>query len=958
MNLKDKLVDLIYNPSAIQELVLDELESNKEGNYVPDPGNPFTFLLESAIVTASSAMSHASTVARDLYPKLATEQKSLYKHMSDKDYLDRFAVPTQLTVNILLPIAELRQKAVQVAGTSIKQLIMPANTRFEVQNYRFGIEYPILFRVLENGGITAVWEGEHKSPIYSLNTNRIDQDVVMLDGIEFLRLSFVTYQFSITSHYAPLNSSEGFKETYSFKHRFYYARAYYRTNATSPWVEIVTTHSEQVYDPTVPTLTLEVLSGQLRASVPQIYFNTNAITGELRLDIYTTQGALEQSMAQYPPSEWVGSWNDYNERSPTEYVAPINTLTNIIIYSDDTTRYGRNELSFAELKNRVIYSGNTKDNPSSAIDLEATAANLGFKLVKAIDNVTDRVFYATKPLSLPTAGSISASAAVSIEKVVLKRSDLLNRNTIKANGKRITITPDTLYKTENGIVSLVSDDERSALDLMLPDQQVTEVNKNDYSYSPFDYVLESDDTRYNLRPYYLSAPKIDRRNFIRANDELAVRASISGIEVERTTSGYLIKIVLSSNKPFKALADDQCHVQLSFIAKAENKRVFLNGQFMGRANEERIYHFALDSTYDINADHEINFTNFESIVGRNITYMAELETTFDLIIAVSGYNGNSAPSPIDPLLYQKSLPKKAVGLTHEQATIQLGVALEYLRSEARAVVSSKTYKRYTADVPALYTTDVYEYDKEGYIKLTKDKSGEIKYVVLHRKGDPVLDKKGKPIYHHRRGDPKLDKSGKPVIDTDRVMEYHASIYLIEGVYRYVTTPVLKTYRDSIPKEVVDNTLLMREYNQSMPPRTMIYHSPNQSRGVVNITVKNNERLTIPAALDFAIDVYMTAIGYSDNSLKATITSNAQQLIAKMLNGVTISTTALANDLAVLSGDNVVSVKVYPLGPAKNLDTFTILDNGATCSVGRSLELLADNTIQVVDNIKTNFINHK
>ena len=97
-----------YNPGLIQRSVLSKLSDAMNGTLeIVDPTNPFVFSLESASVLTAAAMVKNEANTRKQYPYSAQDEEDLYLHMSDKDYIDRFATPSSTTFSILIPKEEL-----------------------------------------------------------------------------------------------------------------------------------------------------------------------------------------------------------------------------------------------------------------------------------------------------------------------------------------------------------------------------------------------------------------------------------------------------------------------------------------------------------------------------------------------------------------------------------------------------------------------------------------------------------------------------------------------------------------------------------------------------------------------------------------------------------------------------------------------------------------------------------
>ena len=118
-----------YNPVAIQSAIMQTLSDVTNGNIqIVDPSNPFVFCLEAAAVLTSAFMMKNEANTRKQYPYAAQTPEDLYLHMSDVDYVNRFALPSSTTFSLLLPVTEVLNKMVLDPITGIKKLVIPRNS--------------------------------------------------------------------------------------------------------------------------------------------------------------------------------------------------------------------------------------------------------------------------------------------------------------------------------------------------------------------------------------------------------------------------------------------------------------------------------------------------------------------------------------------------------------------------------------------------------------------------------------------------------------------------------------------------------------------------------------------------------------------------------------------------------------------------------------------------------------
>jgi len=954
-----------FNPSAIQRLSYQNLEAVKNGELlVVDPSNPFSFLLESAAVYAASTMINDEATLRKQYAVMAVTDEELYMHMSDKDHVNRFATPVTAPFYLLLSKEEIYAKAVVSDVEGISKLIIPKNTEFTVADTKFTMQYPIEIRIMAHGGLLIVYDVDKPSPLQTMSTNIVDWDVVSIDKTEFVRLSTPVLQTEIKSYYGHLTTAAVFSKSYEMTNSYYYCRVY-MANSSGGWDEILTTHTDQVFDPLTPTAVLKVTGSTLEIKIPQIYQTSGIIDRELRFDVYTTKGEVNLILNNYTPDSFSVNWRDLDgDSDSSKYISPLSTFSTLAVYSDSHVDGGSPALTFDELRERVMTNAFGSTNlPITNVQVGTLLADLGYDNVKNIDTITNRIFLATRRLPRPSDNSVISGAGCSINTVPFKAEDLLILDTVKDNGDRVTLLPNTLYTNNGGVVELVSDVVRESMFVNDIDLLANNVNQSRFLYSPFHYVFDSTKNSFESRPYYLENPAVDAKVFVTENDTVGVELGTSDYSIEKTDAGYILYVVTTSGVTVQEMNDDKIFAQLSFVPNSESSRAYINGELIGKNDDnERIYKFEINTDFDIDNENSIYLTNFYMFGLAAAPVASDLLGEFDLVFGVVNYAPpDMKASTIDNVVDNSLiLVGDAIGVSRELYRIRFGWHLDTLWNNSRTVAGNMEYETYPEDVPAYWKENVYERDGEtGNIKLILTSGGGIEYSIIHHKGDPILNEMESPVMLHYAGDLKLDLDGNPILIADRDLVRQVDMLMVEGNYYFATESVSAAYRKTIPQTLVSwITGDLRSVSANLLEQTEMFFYPQDTQGDINVIVREGETTVMHAEQTFTVTFYMTRSGYSNLELRNSLTDMAIETVSDILTRKIVAVNDMVYKLSAASGDDVIAVNVVGLGGDENYQAVTVVDDSARLSVKKKLVSLPDNTLTVEDDIEVLFIRHE
>lgn len=999
-----KVTQLRANPTAIQRLMLRTLEFETQGGVViVDPTNPFVFLLEAACTMASAGMLQAEALTQQQYASMAQTDSALYTHMSDVDYLNRFATPASTSITLMMSVDEVRSRAVEIPESGgVRQLIIPRHTEITVAGTPFTLQHPIHIRVMPHDALSVTYDVDVSTPMYRLTTNQLEWSLMYLEQTQYLRIVVPIRQMRILSQMAQLNAITGFSKDYTFTDKFYYCRAFTKATLGATWTELRTTHSDQVYDPTVPTVVLKVTGQTLNIYIPQVYFNNGLIRDSLRIDIYSTLGELEMELGNYASTSYTANWNDYDAVVDSVYTAPIFIFSGLGIYSDSVVTGGSNNTSFDKLRTQVIDNALVGlDTPITHGQLATSATSSGFDIVTSIDNVTDRQFLATRTLPPPTNGSTITGAGCIMQTVQTKLSELALSQAVKNNGDRLTILPSALFQNTGVGVKLVPDSVVSTLLnplLTPPDTLAGLVNDNEYYYTPFYYVLDAAGSQYHTRAYRLDNPSVTEKYFVDDNPTLGIAVATRNYEfaVNPSGAGYILAIEVGETESFLAYPPSQYVLQLSYLPAGATTRIYLQGTLVSELDEDTgyplddlyVYHFYLDTHYDVDPQHRLILEPYRIPL--------PLETTFDLVYAITPTNdypfvSGAVGSSMDAIIDTSIAVDDAVyyAISQESLVLRFGVHLEHLWSRSRTTISAPTYLTYTADVPAVYTTPVDARDATGNLLLNYVAQTDTYNITrLHDVGDPVLSPAGASVWAtvhandplltvtqwwatliptlqaaygvlaHRAGDRVLDADGVPILaDDTRQLLRQFDLLLIDGKYYFATDDATVSYRS----ELVDMleswiTTSVVSIATRLLERSELFFYPKSTIGTLEVYAGAGQLVSINAAQSFVVEYYMSSERYDNSAVRDAIQLTTARVLSQSLDATRIAVSDIVAALRTALGDDVLSVHVTgfvdDLYPA-----ITLKDQSMRPSIGKQLVSLSNLTLAVQDAIAITYVRH-
>lgn len=955
-----------YNPASIQRGALSALSAIYRGEIdIVDGTNPFVFSLENSSVNVAAFMQQAAALTRRQYAAAATTVEDLYLHMADKDFINIFAMPSTTKFTLVLNQNELLKSLVQDPVTKVYRITIPRNTVFYAASIPFSLQYPVNIEQLQHGGLQITYDTTVESPLQTLTTNIIDYEIINdTNGVSYVEFSVDTQQFEIVERVNEVSNTGGFKTTVPYSQQFYYARVY-ATNANGVWSELKTTYTQEVFNPSTPTAVVSVANKAVTVTIPIVYVTTGQVSGKVRVDVYETMGPMNLLLGNYSPADFSADFMSLDKADATAYTAALTSMASVAVYSRDVTSGGRNALTFDQLQTRVIQNAiGPRQLPITPAQIQTTLLDYGYTLVKNVDTVTNRYYWATKALPKPSNPNLVTPANAAVLSLITDLSAAADAYGCTSYAGGVTITSSALINKINGVSSLVSKNARNAINTLSPAQICTELNSGHYFYTPFYYVLDTTVDTFEVRPYYLDKPAVLSASFVQTNPLTGFQVAVSpGYTLVKTEQGYTLNITTKSNATYQALEDADVFCQLSFTSSAQNKTAYLLGKQLPRVDDagERTFVFTIDTNYDIDVDHQMSLTTFVTETANQVP-RCDLTQSFTIIFGTTVSSVSSlASSAIDAKIGKFQLTPAAVGITHQTLKIEFGYHLQTVWNSYRTIAAPAPYQTYAQDVPLLYEQDVYKVNPVTGAAFTIDENGKFIYDVLHKAGTQVVDDKGSKVFKHKAGDAILDEyTGlpKPVANYVSLMKRSIDVVVIDAIYQYANDAITKEYvaeiNNSLIASLKDELVTI---NDEVLEQTQVYYYPAVTKGDVNVIANNNQVFNMEAAQSLNVVMYVSQDTYNNTKLLSTLSSITIQTIGNYLAAnTTVALSHLDDALIKAYGTDVTGVKVTGLGGG-DYNVITVTDSSTLLSVNKVLAVQPNGQLMVKEDINIVFEIH-
>ena len=975
---KKAIDSLQSNPIACGSLCLRALEELSEGKVkIIDPSNPFVYLMETSVVLYTNALDRCSNKLNRLYPSNAKSYQDLYRHMSDKDYNNRFSSPGKIPLMFFLELEELKAKAVPLQdGSGDKKLTISRNSQVIASGVKLTFLYPVDIYITPFGTITVKYDVTSKNPLQVISDTVIPHEIRGNGRSNYLYFQIPVQQLEINSSIFSVTGSQGLKRSIKFNDKFHFLRAFQRNDGESTWTELTVKHNPLVIDNTKVTVcaNVDTIRNTLDLQIPQVYKNTGLLKDNIRVDVYTTQGEINVPLFNIGSSLFKASWRDHEVTTPTRYAAPMGTFNNYKIASDGTVTGGANGLTFDALRTKVINrSIVTEGYPISFNQLANALENHGFNTILTKDNVTDREFLATKLINPPTdfgldttaIGSLTITHSTSFSKMVE------NTKSTRVNENQITVLPNAVYELVDGSLEAVTDVEVDSLLLQRTgaiDVLVNNLNSRKLYYSPYFMVHHFANDRYIVKPYRLDKPRVLAKSIENENSRIGYSCNIFALnlELEKTLTGYILSVQLNPSENLRELPFEDLKIQMRISDENDRYYYWFNGNFSGIVDNDTgrpvdelyVYKFDLPTNWAITENEEILIGSYK------IPFKLNGNVDIYTIVRKAGLNSQfrtDMDNAINPSLFNDwtiTNSSDYYAITHERMNISLGHHLKHLWKQQRPALELTRYRTYEEDVLAYWEEDTYQPDEFGNPSFYLDGNGDIKFVVEHAKGSPKYEANGSQIIAHKQGDVVLDAKGRPIpLDGPNGIIRQYDIVLLDAKYYFSNHEKTIEYRESVKDDIDGWMDIMEIQAEELLERTTLYTHPRKTEGSVKVLLDGGIERYIDSTqtlnITYTVDERIASnIDVKDQIRKSTV-STVQTILSTY---PVISESDIVKGLKDTLKEWIIGVNVT--GFLENrYNTVSVLDSSISLSIPKRLAITSNLELTVENDINITFVTH-
>jgi len=891
----------IYDPNLLQIRSMDALRqhvSNK--GTIPDPTNPFTFLLENNAMITSSAMKEVSIAMRKSYPELANTKEDLYGYLNTTEMNNIYSTPSKAMFNIYLGLNEVRRFGTSVNNYSYIKI--PKYSNIEVDGMVFTLLNDVSVYVYNNNTVFAKYD-------FNKNALGVKTDIILdativktADTKEWVMLTLEVPQIKRYSFKETFFNSVPYQSKIKISNNelFTYIEARSVNAITTNIVNMNITFSEFVYDPNNPTLLVKPVGNIVNIEIPFTYMVSNYVSSYVDINLFTTTGYLVVPINKYLTTDFT-----FNLVLPTTTDTSIIGIENIptMVSGSGFTYGGRDEISFIDLKNKIInYSTGDNKLPITKYEVKNRVNQLGLTFKKIEKTLLKHDVLVTKHIgslgydlytNMDTMGSF---IDLDMSKVVSDKINLVP-------GNKLTIEPYQLFnKGVNGLTPM-SNSERVTYNA-LASTDLPAYNLQKVYFNLYKYVLEYDNLL-SIRAYDVNTPSVIKYMNTYTTGYLNTPMVIIDRYIVNTGTNYELNFIIQTNASIESLDITKLFGEF-YYELATTDKLYFKGIVSRDAFNNFNVKFVLNNDTYIDSK---NLMKINTTVGNIPSGLVNIvnKGVFSIYSTDVNITASSNTSTINI-----AIDTASIIFYREDCTVSLGTYLENLYTDYTVNFTDRKFSKYTSQVFKTYDTDIYETDASGIVSLIGvDTTGDginndVTVNKLFSKGETMLDVNGKPIVLHNVGDTILDKFNKPIIDPLVGLTHKIFILLLEDSFLRVNDITTKNYRVDFFLNLTDTiTKTIAPINGELLDNTFIKFTPDVIDSSVEIII-NDKSVFFPNVISPVVTLYTNS-----GSLFSLDILTEKKLYTKLQAELSIDNTIgnIEQQLKALLPKSILSVKL-------------------------------------------------
>jgi hypothetical protein len=711
---------MLSNPGKLAKTVIDIMEDTDTGGTfkINDPNNGFVMQLLASVSIYSAFSQKVDHVNSFFYPQRARTAEQLYSHLSEFDYVKLMASPATLPFVFAMSKDWIIANGVYY-DDNYNKITIPPNSFITMGGVRYSMYHGIDILINRNtGAVTAFYDTTVDNALNVLPSNMLKnvQEYVK-DGISYFQITFNMYQFARDIKTFTTAPEAGFIQTLVYEDQFYAVKVFTQ-NVRGGWDELQYSLTQLYYDYQTPTAVLTLMNDQnkVRIEIPQIYFDNNQISKTVRVELYSTKGAVNYQLSLADVQDITANFDP----TASQYTAPMAQMPTWVLIPAVTEVYGgSNVMPYDEIREAVVKQRLYNRVAVTTPEIIEAGKRAGFDLTRVTDDLTERVYYASNILTdsnemvVPTFAGNILMANESLEgnpETIIKYSD-----------GYYTILPTTPFKiSKNGLTCTpLTNGQVAALAQMTTQQQIAELNKGIYVRQPFHITLLTSPKSPQALVYNLLAPTMNSLTFVGENAHSAPQMSATDcriVHLNNGTGGYQVvfSITRSSNITTAIAAN---FAVIFSCATRSGEYAYIPATFVETDEDGRdVWAIQLATSYHIGTDDFISVLMY-NIDGELVDTDIRLNTVFSLTTCfVKSFDRTV---PVDPelnLLLPPSLQNVYVAMARQDLDISLGQNLSgQIYCGVNTSWGNDVYD--TADETIYHTTNVpiFQTDETGLI---------------------------------------------------------------------------------------------------------------------------------------------------------------------------------------------------------------------------------------------------